>query len=823
MKKQNLMLLLVCLAIGFMTTQGVYSSQPTIHIKTRAGLMNNVQINPNPSSRIVFVSSGYFSPPTIITNTANLEAITMIDLNSNAQMDVTMAASFDFDGSLENTIQLLPQSGGGLVYGTTQSSGDTPVAIAAGDLNGDGQPDVIVANNNDDTAGLFLGNGTDLDPMITLPTGSSPDGVAIGDFNSDLLNDVAITHAVSQTIAIYLQKSNGNLDSPIHLPLSSSGFNDVSAGDINGDGLDDLVVLRGAGHVNDQVAILLQQNGSLSSPIYRTVPDGGFLPHGLAVGDVSGDGREDIIVTSGGNIPQAYLSVFVQESGGGLPISPTVYSTYHIPESVEIGDINHDGLNDVILVHTGWRTLATFLQNGSGGLDAYLSDTIPYTDLYRPDALALGDISGDGCVDALIVNQNVSHPTDNGLVILSSVASCTAPTSMITTSSQKIDYRGCGQPFAINGTVTSDTSLLELSFDGGRTWQAIPTLSSWSYNWTAPTTDGVISILSKATNGMGKVQYPLSQTKLLIDCTVPPLSAPILAAPACNSWTQDNTPIFDWSNILEANSYQIMIDNDSSFVSPEIDISTLNESIYTHSTALSDGSYYWRVRANDGTGKWGLWSKVCMLNIDTTPPEPPSSLSPICGSVTNREKLRLDWADDNSIAKFHIQISLTPEFSTLLHDESNLSTSDFEITPSKSGSTYFWRVRGQDHAGQWSTWEECSFKTVSNETFIPRPIHPMCNSTNRDSTPSFEWSASANVTEYQIMIDVSSDYENPIIDISSLVNSAYRSTDSLPDGIYHWRVRAKNMAGIWGPWSSDCAVIIQTHLSIYLPLINIGE
>lgn len=81
------------------------------------------------------------------------------------------------------------------------------------------------------------------------------------------------------------------------------------------------------------------------------------------MGDVTDDGRADIIVTAGGNIPNAFVNVFVQQPDGSLATSPTVYPAFHLPEAVEVGDVNHDSHNNVILSHAAWMSLPSTPEN----------------------------------------------------------------------------------------------------------------------------------------------------------------------------------------------------------------------------------------------------------------------------------------------------------------------------------------------------------------------------------------------------------------------------------------------------------------------------
>jgi hypothetical protein len=82
--------------------------------------------------------------------------------------------------------------------------------------------------------------------MSTYNTEDSPDSLAVGDFNGDLRDDIAVSHANSQSLALYHQQEDGAFGESISVDVRSGGFNVLASGDLNGDGYDDLVLLRGS-------------------------------------------------------------------------------------------------------------------------------------------------------------------------------------------------------------------------------------------------------------------------------------------------------------------------------------------------------------------------------------------------------------------------------------------------------------------------------------------------------------------------------------------------------------------------------------------------
>jgi uncharacterized repeat protein (TIGR01451 family) len=103
-------------------------------------------------------------------------------------------------------------------------------------------------------------------------------------------------------------------------------------------------------------------------------------------------------------------------------------------------------------------------------------------------------------------------------------------------------------------------------------------------------------------------------------CNTP--ATPSLVSPSNGATINNTTPIFDWNSASHATEYQLQVDNNSDFSSPEIDV-TVASTDHTPTLGLSDGAYSWRVRGhNTGNGcdVYGAWSSVWSVSIDTTIP-----------------------------------------------------------------------------------------------------------------------------------------------------------------------------------------------------------
>ncbi len=210
-------------------------------------------------------------------------------------------------------------------------------------------------------------------------------------------------------MAVLRQEANGTLVLQPPIPLNAAGGLDVEAGDVNGDGRADLVVAIFDYPPQPQVAVLLQLgNGAFAAPQFLSAQSTQSPLRALAVaiGDLNGDGRNDVVATSGGNSPSAHLAVFYQTSDGRLG-AMTPLDTYEVPAAwgkrgVRIADVNNDGRADLIVEHSGWFVFGVYLQQANGALAPEQRFQAPYGGLLTPKVMAVGDISRDGRTDVVI-------------------------------------------------------------------------------------------------------------------------------------------------------------------------------------------------------------------------------------------------------------------------------------------------------------------------------------------------------------------------------------------------------------------------------------
>jgi hypothetical protein len=246
------------------------------------------------------------------------------------------------------------------------TTGYYPYSAAIGDLDGDGKPDIVSANfglgtvsvlRNTSTSGAIT--STSFATMVDFMAGSGSWSVAIGDIDGDGKPDIVVTNSISNTVSVLRNTST---------------------------------------------------SGAITSSSFATKVDftTGSSPVSVAIGDIDGDGRLDIVVA---NEKSRTMSILRNTSTSGAITSSSFaakvdFTTASSPISVAIGDIDGDGKPDIVVADANSDTVLVYRNTSASG--AITSNSfaakVDFTTGSSPYSVAIGDIDGDGKPDIAVAN-----------------------------------------------------------------------------------------------------------------------------------------------------------------------------------------------------------------------------------------------------------------------------------------------------------------------------------------------------------------------------------------------------------------------------------
>jgi uncharacterized repeat protein (TIGR01451 family) len=324
-------------------------------------------------SGIVIGASASLTTTMLPTGTRSLRAYYLGDNANAAATSAVLSQS------------VMPVASLGLKAAVNFPAAPSPQLIAVADFNGDGKPDVVVANYGFNAVGVLLGKGDGtFGAAAQSPIGNYPTGMAVGDFNGDGNADLAMPVG-SGAINVLLGKGDGTFQAAIS-SSAGSGPAALAVGDFNGDGKTDLAV---ASTTSNSMRILLGNgDGTFQQPVNYA----GSPTYAVAIGDFNGDGKADLAFLN-------YGSVFVLlGNGDGTFRQPVAYTTTSSTASLTIGDFNGDGKPDLVVCSSGYPGLTqVLLGNGDGTFQSALSTSLASF----PTASTAVDLNGDGLLDLL--------------------------------------------------------------------------------------------------------------------------------------------------------------------------------------------------------------------------------------------------------------------------------------------------------------------------------------------------------------------------------------------------------------------------------------
>ncbi len=363
---------------------------------------------------------GAFGAPTSFPTGVNPRAVAIADLDGDGTPDL-VTANYGASASVEpRTVSVLLATGQGTFGAQTEfATGANPVSIVAADFDADGFLDIATADTNSGSVSLLRGDGTGaLAPPIAYDAAVIPQRVAVARVDDDALPDLVLLDYGDGTVSALLGALGGFATpaprpSPVAFPVGDRpAF--LAVRDLNHDGAADLVAVS---FERATLAVALGNgDGTFQAPIQY--PTAGY-PSGLAIADVDGDGEYDLVLAGTLMWPRGGEIGVFRGNGDGSFRSEVIrdVGTNEV-KGPAVGDVTGDGRADVVVAGGPSALLLPGNGDGTFGAPIALDSSPPPEQLTPPgpnptpippptcEAVAVADLNGDGKLDVVATNAS---------------------------------------------------------------------------------------------------------------------------------------------------------------------------------------------------------------------------------------------------------------------------------------------------------------------------------------------------------------------------------------------------------------------------------
>jgi hypothetical protein len=328
---------------------------------------------------------------------------------ARAFIAVSMGALLATVAGVLSFSQTAPPPGSAVADGTFVSGPGSPytigppggsAGIASGDFNGDGLPDLVIGGDQITILLATTGGGFVQAPGSPIRLGIFPTGVAVSDLNGDGILDIAVLSVGD--LYILLGDGHGGFTVANQILVyggrqPNTPVNAIGVADFNRDGKPDLVFIGTAiGGSPDAVTVLLGDGTGNFTPAPGGPLNVGLTNEEFTVADFNMDGNPDIAVTLNNSREVVVLlgdgtGRFVADPNGPFPTGLT-------PIAIAHGDFNGDGKVDLAVANWAGSTVTILIGDGTGGFTRLPDTNVPYI----PKWLSVGDIDGDGLQDLVV-------------------------------------------------------------------------------------------------------------------------------------------------------------------------------------------------------------------------------------------------------------------------------------------------------------------------------------------------------------------------------------------------------------------------------------
>lgn len=346
--------------------------------------------------------TGNFAAPTTLHAGGALPwTLALADVTGDGELDIVTA-----NNESANVSVLAGDGAGGFAAAQNFPVGSFPTTVLVADAAGDGHPDVLTANRGSRDVSLLAGDGSGgFAPAVAMAVGpdAEPAAIHLADVTGDGHVDIVTANMALDgspfpppelpgSVSVMSGDGTGGFGMAVQYALADEGRAEgLAVGDLTGDGHGEIVVSR---PIDNSVSILVADGAGGIAEI-RKRPTG-VGPGPLQVIDATGDGQLDIVAANGVG---SSVSVLPSDGEGSIGFEGN-FAAGRYAHSIATADFDGDGHSDAVTADAQGNTVSLLINDGAGGFAAALQYDVGNS----PTWIATGDIDGDGHVDAVSAN-----------------------------------------------------------------------------------------------------------------------------------------------------------------------------------------------------------------------------------------------------------------------------------------------------------------------------------------------------------------------------------------------------------------------------------
>ncbi|MBD3241991.1 MAG: hypothetical protein GF331_15485 [Chitinivibrionales bacterium] len=783
----------------------------------------------------------------------------LIGARGYSDPETNEGAVFVFHGSSTGPgatpVQIIEQNQENASFGTAVSS--------AGDVNGDGYSDVIVAGQFMDDRGytncgrayVYLGSaaGLGLAPAwdyavseVDAYLGSSV--THAGDVNGDGFSDIAVgaygkngRDGDEGAVYVWHGSASGLGPAPARALVGSAsgcGFgNSVSsAGDINGDGYSDLVV--GSPSFSDgeedegRVDFYLGGPGGIASvPAFSYAynqPESNLGQAVACAGDINGDGFSDVLVgayrAGDGQTEEGRVLVFC---GGEMP------GTYALSKQLRVGSttpIAAGGLTDA----AGSFRIQQYMKSPFGRIDSRL--------VYE-HAINGQPFSGNPIGNSVTSTGTFSSWMDDDYYHFTTTVTASTPgvykwrarteygLPKMFNGQKYGPWRYMGNEYAHQGGVRSHAMAAPpapvivrppchktIGMADTLVWTSCATATSYNYqvssepdfsalarSGSTPGTRLTMTGLANGTLYYARVnaQNSVGTSFWSVVDTFRTIARPWPVYPADGAGVDTLEPALRWNQVAGRRWYNVEVARDETFADLVVRRTGIADSTTTLSGIDYGTTYYWRVGVVDST-MITSWSPVRTF---TTACAQVTLASPTHNTTGCPIDQQLSWNTTAGATSYRLEIATNGRFTDIIKDTVTAQTT--YQTASAYSTAYFWRVRAINAAGEGALSDIWRFVTTLE---APALVSPANDAVDQPVALDLQWGAVTGADSYHLQVSATSDFSVLYVNANSVSTTSYSLSGLQNDRRYYWRVRARNTYGD-GEWSAAWSFVTEAGVT----------